>query len=96
MKRMPSTARDPAAGPTFRSVIVRFVAGTLVAIAVVVIGGYFALRAVAIDEAKRQTRIRVKADGQLVEGAVSDKLLKGDRRAVRKVDDVVVAQVLSD
>ena len=94
MRRMPSLAPDQGAGPTARSVIVRFAAGTLVAIAVAVIGGYFVLRAVAIDEAKRQTRIRVKDEAKLVGASVSDALLKGDREAVRKVDDVVVAQVL--
>jgi two-component system, NarL family, sensor kinase len=81
---------------TARSLIVRFAAGTLVAIAIAVVGGYFALRAVAIDQAKRQTRIQVKDEAQLVEAAVSDGLLKGRGRAVRAVDDVVVARVLSD
>ena len=96
MKRMPSTARDPAAGPTFRSVIVRFVAGTLVAIAVVVIGGYFALRAVAIDEAKRQTRTRAQLEARLVEERVSEGLVQGRAQAIRAVDDVVVGRVLGD
>jgi signal transduction histidine kinase len=93
---MASRAPDLVATPTARSLIVRFAAGTLVASAIVVVGGYFALRAVAIDEAKRQTRIRVKDEANIVRAAVSDGLLKGRRRAVRTVDDVVVAQVLSD
>ena len=76
--------------------IVRFAAGTVVAFAIVAVGGYFALRAVAIDEAKRQTRIRVKEEAQLVEATVSDGLLKGHAGAVRAVDDAVVARVLSD
>ena len=53
MRRMPGSERDLGSGPTARSVIVRFAAGTLVAIAVAVVGGYFVLRSVAIDEAKR-------------------------------------------
>jgi len=98
MRRMASApaTNQPVAAPTARSVIVRFAAGTLVAIAIAVVGGYFVLRAVAIDEAKRQTRDRVKEEANLVEGAVSDGLLQGRGRAVRKVDDVVVARVLSD
>ena len=54
MRHMASIAPDPVTAPTTRSVIVRFAAGTLVAIAIAVVGGYFVLRAVAIDEAKRQ------------------------------------------
>jgi two-component system, NarL family, sensor kinase len=96
MRRMALAARDRIDAPTARSVIVRFLAGTLVAIAVAVVGGYFALRAVAIDEAKRQTRSQVQDEAKLVKSAVSDGLLKGSGRAVRKVDNVVVAQVLSE
>jgi signal transduction histidine kinase len=92
---MASISSDGAGGPTARSVIVRFAAGTLVAIAIAVVGGYFALRAVAIDQAKRQTRIQVEDEGKLVEAAVRDGLLQGRGRAVRAVDDVVVARVLS-
>jgi DNA-binding NarL/FixJ family response regulator/signal transduction histidine kinase len=77
-------------------VIVRFVAGTFVAIAIAVIGGYFVLRAVAIDEAKRQTRASVRAEANLVGATVRDGLLQGRARAVRRVDDTVVARVLSD
>jgi signal transduction histidine kinase len=95
MKRMASTTPAPVAAPTIRSVVVRFAAGTLVAIAVAVVGGYFALRAVAIDEAKRQTRTRVQEDARLVEGAVTDALLHGRPKAVRAVGDLVVARVLS-
>jgi signal transduction histidine kinase len=92
---MAPLAPDRIAAPTARSVIVRFAIGTLVAIAVAVVGGYFVLRAVAIDEAKRQTRTRVQDEARLVEAtAVTDGLLKGDARAVRRVDDVVVGQVL--
>jgi two-component system, NarL family, sensor kinase len=85
-----------ANAPTVRSVLARFAAGTLVAIAVAVVGGYFVLRAVAIDEAKRQTRTRVQEEGQLVEAVVADGLLRGRAGAVRAVDDVVVARVLSN
>ncbi|HEY5694422.1 MAG TPA: ATP-binding protein [Gaiellaceae bacterium] len=93
---MESIAPDPVTAPTSRSVILRFAAGTLAAIAVAVVGGYFVLRSVAIDEAKRQTRTRVQEAAKLVEAtAVTDGLLRGRERAVRAVDDVVVGRVLS-
>jgi two-component system, NarL family, sensor kinase len=91
-----SDQRDSVAVPTVRSVIARFAAGTLAAIAVAVVGGYFVLRAVAIDEAKRQTRTRVQEAAQLVEATVGDGLLTGQPRAVTAVDDVVVGRVLSN
>jgi two-component system, NarL family, sensor kinase len=96
MRRMASVARDRIAAPTPRSVIVRFAVGTLVAIAIAVVGGYFVLRTVAIDEAKRQTRTRVQEEAKLVEAAVQDGLLQGRGQAVQKVDDIVVARVLTD
>ena len=96
MKRMASGTPDVAAAPTARSVIVRFAAGTIAAFAIAVVGGYFALRAVAIDEAKRQTRTRVLQEANLVEATVTDGLLKGRSQAVRGVDDTVVARVLDD
>jgi signal transduction histidine kinase len=93
---MASLPPDRAAGPTTRSVIVRFAVGTLVAIAVAVVGGYFVLRTVAIDQAKEQTRTRVKLEAKLVETEVHDGLLRGQAKAVRAVDDAVVGRVLSN
>ncbi len=90
-----SEQRDSVAVPTVRSVIVRFAAGTLAAIVVAVVGGYFVLRSVAIDEAKRQTRTRVQESAQLVEATVSDGLLTGRAQSVTSVDDAVVGRVLS-
>jgi two-component system, NarL family, sensor kinase len=97
--RSPGPSRNETlvgvAAPTARSVIVRFATGTLVAILVALIGGYFVLRSVAIDEAKRQTRTRAQEDAKLVEETVSDGLLRGNAEAVRTVDDAVVGRVLS-
>jgi signal transduction histidine kinase len=87
--------QDPTAAPTPASVITRFAVGTLAAITVAVVGGYFVLRSVAVDEAKRQTRTRAQESAQLVEATVSDGLLKGRRDAVTAVDDVVVGRILS-
>ena len=82
--------------PTARSVLLRFALGSAAAIAVAVVGGYFALRSVAIDEAKRETRTKVQEAGQLVEATLGEGLLAGKPAAVGAVDDVVVARVLSN
>jgi signal transduction histidine kinase len=82
--------------PTARSVLLRFGLGSAVAITVAVVGGYFALRTVAIDEAKRETRTTVQEAAQLVEGDVGDGLRAGKPAAVGAVDNVVVSRVLSN
>jgi signal transduction histidine kinase len=70
--------------------------GSLAAIAVVVVGGFFALRSVTVREAERDTRERVELQGALVESAgLSDGLLRGDARATERLDDVVAARLLS-
>ena len=84
-----------AGAPTAQSLILRFAAGTLCAMTIAVVGGYFVLRSVAIDEAKRQTRTRVQEAAQLVEATVGDGLLTGRTGSVTAVDDVVVGRVLS-
>jgi signal transduction histidine kinase len=69
--------------------------GSLAAIAVIVVGGFFALRSVAIDEATGDTRDRVRAEARLVEAAgLSDGIVRGDRAAIRRLDDLVVGQIL--
>ncbi len=88
-------SRDRRRPPTVRSVLVRFALGSAAAIAVVLVGGYFALRSVATDEAERDTRTRVQEAGQLVESSVADGLLTGTPSAISAVDDVVVSRVLS-
>jgi two-component system NarL family sensor kinase len=82
--------------PTARSVVLLFALGSAAAIAVAVVGGYFALRSVAIEEAKRETRTRVQEAGQLVEANMADGLLTGKPSAVGAVDDLVVSRVLSN
>jgi two-component system NarL family sensor kinase len=84
------------AGPTARSVIVRFATGTLMAIVVAVVGGYFVLRSVAIDEAKQQTRVRVQEEAKLVGATVTDALLQGSPKAQEAVDNAVVGRVLTN
>jgi two-component system NarL family sensor kinase len=71
--------------------------GSLAAIAVIVVGGFFALRSVAIDEATGDTRDRVRAEARLVEAAgLSDGIVRGDRAAIRRLDDLVVGQILGN
>jgi signal transduction histidine kinase len=70
--------------------------GSLAAIAVVIVGGFFALRSVTVREAERDTRARVELQGALVESAgLTDGLLRGDARAIAHLDDVVVGNLLS-
>ncbi len=77
--------------------VTRFMLGSLVAIAVVVVGGFFSLRTVGIDEAERDTRELVRLNGHLVEAAgLSDGVVRGDRAALAKLDGVVQGQILND
>ena len=75
--------------------VARFMLGSVLAIAVIAVGGWLALRQVALDQAVRETRQRVEADGRIVESAgLTDGVLRGDPRALQKLDDVVLGQVL--
>jgi len=71
--------------------------GSLAAIAVIVVGGFFALRSITINEAERNTRDQVQVEGKLVERAgLTDGILRGKKAALRKVDDLVQGEVLSN
>jgi two-component system NarL family sensor kinase len=83
-----------AAPPGVAGAVARFMLGSLVAIAVIVVGGFFALRSVAIDEAEHDTADRVEADGALVESKLGDGIVRGDRKALEELDDLVVAKIL--
>lgn len=96
---MSDNAADHAgagAPPSIRSAVARFVLGSVLAIAVVLIGGYFALRQVTIDEAERDTRERVLVEAKLVESSgLTDGVLRRDPAALAKLDEVVLGQVLA-
>ena len=62
----------------------------------IAIGGYFALRSVAIEEAERDTRERVTIEGRLVETALADGVLTGDPQALQDLDDLVQSEILGD
>src|SRR3954468_8896220 len=91
--------RGPAADAKMRAMspVVRFLLGSLAAMAVVVAGLFFALRSVTIDESERDTRDRVRLEGALVESAgLTDGVLHHDSEALAQLDDLVQGQVLSD
>ncbi|HEY4095706.1 MAG TPA: ATP-binding protein [Baekduia sp.] len=89
-------ATAAAAPPSATSAVARFMLGSLAAIAVVVIGGFFALRSVTVREAERDTRERVVLQGALVEGSgLRDGILTGDPAARIHLDDVVQGRLLS-
>src|SRR4051812_39104768 len=95
----PGERHDGAAGAPSRvdAAVARFMAGSLASIAVIVVGGFFALRSVAIHEAEKDTRDRVRAEAQLVEAAgLRDGILHDDPAAIRKLDDLVVGKILGD
>jgi two-component system, NarL family, sensor kinase len=88
--------RGAAPPASVGSAVGRFLLGSLVAVAVVVVGGFFALRSVTIGEAERNTREQVQIVARLVESAgLTDGVLRGDPDALLKLDDLVQAQVLS-
>ena len=83
--------------PSTASAVARFMLGSLAAIAVIVVGGFFALRSITINEAERNTRDQVQVEGKLVERAgLTDGILRGKKAALRKVDDLVQGEVLSN
>lgn len=85
-----------AGPPSIGWAVARFMLGSIAAIAVVVVGGFLALRSIATDEAQRDARERVTAEGHLVEAAgLTDGVLRGERDALARLDDVVVSQVLA-
>jgi signal transduction histidine kinase len=65
-----------------------------VAVIVVAVGGYIALRDVATTEAEGTTAQIAEVNGRLVQTALDDGLLDRDPKAIQKMDDFVVSQVL--
>lgn len=85
-----------AGAPRIGAAVARFMLVSLAAMAVIVVGAFFALREVAINEAERDTRVRVQSEARLVETAgLRDGILRGDPAAIRRLDDVVLGQIVS-
>ena len=77
--------------------VVRFLLGSLAALAVVVVGLFFALRSVTVSNSERDTRERVRLDGRFVAAAgLQDGVLREDPAALAKLDRVVRRQIKSD
>jgi two-component system, NarL family, sensor kinase len=77
--------------------VARFALASLAAVVVVVVGGYFALRQVGINEAERDTKDRVRQEASLVEtAALRDGLLREDPAAIRRMDSVVLGRIITD
>jgi signal transduction histidine kinase len=71
--------------------------GSVAAIAVIVVGGFFALHRIAVTEAKKDTLQRVQTLGRIVElSGLRDSIVRSDPAAIGALDDVVQTQVLSD
>jgi two-component system NarL family sensor kinase len=96
-RRNPRRPEDGPGGPppSISGAVGRFLLGTLAAIAVVGVGGFFALRSVAINESERATRERVEVLGRLVEADLSDGILRRDPEAIAQLDETVQSRVLS-
>jgi signal transduction histidine kinase len=78
------------------SALARYLISSLAAIAVIVVGGYFALRSATIREAERDTRQRVSLEGRLAQTALDDGVLTGDRAALARLDELVQGQILGE
>ena len=93
------SSESPSAGspPSTSSAVMPFMLGSLAAMAVVVVGGFFALRSIAIDEAERDTREQVQIQGRLVESAgLSNGVLREDPGALARLDSLVLGQILDE
>jgi two-component system, NarL family, sensor kinase len=92
-RRRRTIEADP---PSLAWAVGRFMLGSLAAIAVIVVGGFFALRQITVKEARRATTERVQAEANLVEHAgLSNGIVRGDREAIARLDDLVQARVLA-
>jgi signal transduction histidine kinase len=92
-----NAARDAGPPPRIGTAVARFMLGSLLAIAVVVIGGFFALRSVTVKEAVNDTRDRVVAEGRTLETTgLSNGVLTGDPKALAALDKIVRTQIASD
>jgi two-component system NarL family sensor kinase len=88
--------RVPGPPPTLTSALARFMLASLAAVLVIVVGAFFVLRQVAIDEAERNTRERVQLEARLVEAAgLRDGILRGSPAAIQRLDDIVLGQIVS-
>src|SRR3954452_17872719 len=97
-KRGGAGSPQGGAGPpaSLAGAVARFMLASLAAVAGIIVGGFFALRQVAIDQAERDPRDRVRLEARLVEAAgLRDGILRGDRAAIQHLDDLVLGQIVT-
>ena len=90
-------ALGTSAPPSVGAAVAQFMLGSVAAIAVIMVGGFFALRSVAIAEATHDTTERVRSEARLVEAAgLDDGFMRGDPASIRRLDELVRTRILSD
>ena len=93
--RRPADDRLGGRPPSIGAAVGRFLLGMLAASLVVGVGGFFALRTVAIDESERATRERIEDLGKVVEADLRDGILRRDPDAIALLDETVLSRVVS-
>jgi two-component system NarL family sensor kinase len=93
-RSVPEDGPVGSAPPRIGAAVARFVGLSFLAVAVVAVAGYFALRSVATKEAEDTTRQLVEVNGRLVQTALDDGILKMDQKSIDKLDEFVVSRVL--
>lgn len=75
--------------------VARFLLGSVLTLAIVLVAGFFAVRSFAISEARRDTAERVRTYGRLVEVAgLSNGLSRRDPQALARLDRVVLGRIV--
>ena len=83
----------PSESPVWRTVAI-FAAANVTALAILLVGGFYVLRGIAIDEAKRAARERAELVGVgVVEPMLSDSMLAGDASARAPLDHLVTGAI---
>lgn len=91
----PHSTAPPAKVPTVRGAVMRFLIGSAVGLVIVALAGFYALRAVALDEARRDTAERVSTIGNLVEGSgLVQGLLEGDPIVTARLNRIIPKAVV--
>jgi two-component system, NarL family, sensor kinase len=80
--------------PRIGSAVGRFLLGSFVAVAVVAVGGYFALRSIATKQAEDTTAQVVEVNGRLVQTALDNGILKRKQASIDALDEFIVSTVL--
>ncbi len=86
--------RSPAAESSVWRTVSIFAAASVAALAILLVGGFYVLRKIAIDEAKRSARERAQLVGLgVVEPMLSDRMLASDPAARAPLDRLVAGAI---